>query len=142
MTPYLHYENAGAAADWLAKVFGFEERARYVDGDGVVRELEMEVGGTELWMAGHGPGHWESKGRRPDQLVLVWVDDVDSLYERVTAAGVEVAPPKDQTYDVRSFGPVADPEGYTWGFQRRLGTGYQQTEGGWTQVLPESRPTA
>ena len=34
ITPYLHYEDAAASLDWLARVFGFEEVSRYVDGDG------------------------------------------------------------------------------------------------------------
>ena len=36
LTPYLHYEDAAAMLDWLARVFGFEEVTRYVDADGRV----------------------------------------------------------------------------------------------------------
>ena len=57
----------------------------------------------------------------------MWVDDVDAQYEHIRAAGVEVEPPADQTYDVRTM-TVADPEGYEWNFLKRLGTGYQPTE--------------
>lgn len=140
LTPYLNYEDAGAALDWLSRVFGFQERSRYVDKDGVVRQAEMLVGTTELWLGGRGPGHWESRGRRPDDFIMVWVDDVDAMYDRVVAAGAEVQrPPKDESYDVRSL-PVKDPEGYTWNFIRRLGTGYIQTksldEGGLQEILP------
>jgi uncharacterized glyoxalase superfamily protein PhnB len=35
ITPYLHYEDAAASLEWLARVFGFEEISRYVDGDAV-----------------------------------------------------------------------------------------------------------
>ena len=48
-------------------------------------------------------------------------------------------PPKDQDYDVRSY-RVKDPEGVSWGFMKRLGTGYIQKksldEGGLEEVLP------
>ena len=127
LTPYLYYEDAAAMLDWLSRVFGFEETSRYVDTNGVVREAEMLVGSTELWMSGQDPGYWERKGRGPEQLILVWVDDVDAQYEHIRAAGVEVEPPADQTYDVRTM-TVADPEGYEWNFLKRLGTGYQPTE--------------
>jgi uncharacterized glyoxalase superfamily protein PhnB len=123
LLPQLRYEDAGAMLDWLSRVFGFEERARYVDRDGVVRQAEMRLGGHELWLAGHGPGYWEGQGREPDQWIGVWVDDVDAQYERVRAAGIEAPAPVDKDYDVRSFN-VRDPEGYHWGFLRRIGTGY------------------
>lgn len=141
LLPYVHYEDADAMLDWLSRVFGFEERARYVDKDGLVQQAEMLVGDHELWLSGHGPGYWEKEGRRPDEFIGVWVDDVDAQHRRVVAAGVEADPPKDQDYDVRSFN-VRDPEGYLWGFMRRLGTGYIQRipteEGGLEEILPNA----
>ena len=139
ITPYLHYEDAGGMADWLARVFGFEERARYVDHEGTARQVEMLVGDTELWMSGHGPGYWTKHGGGPDQLILVWVDDVDAHHTRVRTAGVGAGDPEDKTYDVRTY-TVTDPEGYRWDFLARIGTGYQKTEeGGLTEVLPADR---
>jgi uncharacterized glyoxalase superfamily protein PhnB len=139
LVPYVNYEDAGAALDWLSRVFGFEERARYIDKDGLVQQAEMMVGEHELWLSGHGPGHWEREGRRPDEFIGVWVDDVDAQYERVRAAGVDADAPADRDYDVRTFN-VIDPEGYMWGFMRRLGTGYVQRipteDGGLEEVLP------
>jgi uncharacterized glyoxalase superfamily protein PhnB len=138
MVPSIQYEDAGAMLDWLSRVFGFTERSRYVDRDGVVRQAEMRVGAVDLWLSGHGPGYWEQRGRRPEEWIGVWVDDVDAQYERVRAAGAEPPPPADQDYDVRSFN-VRDPEGYLWGFMRRLGTGYIQRipteEGGLEEIL-------
>ncbi len=138
LVPYLFYEDAGAALDWLSRVFGFEERARYIDKDGTVRQAEMLVGDHELWFSGHGPGFWEEKGGRPDTWIGVWVDDVDAMYERVKAAGIESAPPEDKDYDVRSYS-VTDPEGVSWGFMKRLGKPYVQRiptdEGGLEEVL-------
>lgn len=140
LVPSLDYEDAGAMLDWASRVFGFEERARYVDKDGIVRQAELRVGDTEVWLSGHGPGHWDELGRRPDQWIGVWVDDVDAQHARVVAAGVEAEAPVDRDYDVRSFN-VRDPEGYQWGFMRRLGTGYTQTrpveEGGLVEILPD-----
>jgi len=138
ITPYLVYEDAGAALDWLSDTFGFQERSRYVDKDGVVQQAEMVVGATELWLSGR-PNHWKEEGRPPnEQYIIIWVDDVDAMYERVKAAGVAVEPPADQSYDVRNM-HVRDREGYHWSFTRRLGTGYIQTksleEGGLKEIL-------
>jgi uncharacterized glyoxalase superfamily protein PhnB len=140
LLPYLYYEDAGAMLDWLSDVFGFEERGRYVDKDGIVRQAEMLVGQNELWFSGHGPGFWESKGGRPDTWIGVWVDDVDAMYERVKAKGVASEPPEDKDYDVRSYS-VKDPEGVSWGFMKRLGKPYVQRipteEGGLEEILSD-----
>jgi uncharacterized glyoxalase superfamily protein PhnB len=138
LTPCVRYEDAGAMLDWLARVFGFEERGRYVDQDGVVRQAEMYVGANELFLSGHGPGHWAKLGRRPEEWIVVWVEDVDAHHARVVAAGVEAPAPKDQDWGVRSFS-LRDPEGYGWSFMRRLARGYIQTkpthEGGLKEIL-------
>lgn len=133
ITPYLHYEDAAANLEWLARVFGFEEMSRFVDDGARVREAEMHVGDQQLWLSGRDPGYWDEKGRGPEQLILVWVDDVEAQYERVKAAGVDANPPEDKPYGVRMFN-VTDPEGYDWGFMQPTGKGYEQSEGGLAEV--------
>jgi hypothetical protein len=44
LTPYLYYNDAGAASDWLSATFGFEEIERYADEDGKVTNVTMRVG--------------------------------------------------------------------------------------------------
>ena len=77
------------------------------------------------------------KGRGPEQLILIWVDDVDAQYDRVKSAGIDVKPPEDKPYGVRMFN-VTDPEGYDWGFMQPTGKGYEQSEGGLTEVPAQS----
>jgi len=117
ITPYLHYDDVAAMIDWLTGVFGFAERGRWLDADGVVRNAELWAGETEIWLDGD-PEYWKQRGRRPEEWIGVWVDDVDAMYEEVKAAGVNTAPPENKSYGVRTF-DVTDPEGYTWGFMQR-----------------------
>jgi uncharacterized glyoxalase superfamily protein PhnB len=119
LVPYLFYQDAGAMLDWYARVFGWVELARWPGPDGRVRNAEMRVGDTELWLDGGGPSRQDRDGRRAEQWVGVWVDDVDAVYERVRAAGVAAQPPEDKRFGVRML-TVTDPEGYRWGFMRRL----------------------
>jgi uncharacterized glyoxalase superfamily protein PhnB len=56
VVPYSLYEDAGAAMDWLIKVFGFAERVRDRQGDGVVRHAELAVGDGGVIMLG-SPGN-------------------------------------------------------------------------------------
>jgi predicted enzyme related to lactoylglutathione lyase len=70
-----------------------------------------------VWLDGD-PEYWKQRGRRPEEWIGVWVDDVDAMYARVQAAGVGAQPPENKFYGVRVF-DVTDPEGYTWGFMQR-----------------------
>lgn len=128
VTPYLFYEDAGAALDWLARVFGFRETARYVDADDVVRESEMQVGGTTIQLCGHAPGEGHGQGL----LLIVHVDDVDAMHARVVAAGIEAAAPDQQSYGPRTFG-VTDPWGYQWSFWQQVHA-YEERKGGLREV--------
>ena len=43
ITPYLLYEDVGAALEWLGKAFGFSERMRLPGPDGKINHAEMEL---------------------------------------------------------------------------------------------------
>jgi uncharacterized glyoxalase superfamily protein PhnB len=117
ITPYLHYDDVVTMIDWLTRVFGFTERGRWVDAQGKVRNAEICVGANEVWLDGD-PDWWKHKGRRPEEWIGIWVDDVDAMFERVEAAGISADPPEDKFYAVRVL-QVKDPEGYMWGFMQR-----------------------
>ncbi len=138
VTPNLPYEDAALALDWLVNVCGFVERARYIDNKGAVKQAEIYVGDTEVWISGHGEGYWDTQARGPEQYLVVWVNDVDDQWQQVKAAGANPAAPVDQTWGVRNF-YVTDPGGYHWGFHKRLPTGYQQVQapedGGLIEIL-------
>jgi uncharacterized glyoxalase superfamily protein PhnB len=117
ITPYLHYDDIPAMIDWLTGVFGFTERGRWLDAEGIIRNAELFVGNSEVWLDGD-PEYWKQRGRRPEEWIGIWVDDVDAVFARVQAAGVGAQPPENKSYGVRVF-DVIDPEGYTWGFMQR-----------------------
>ena len=80
------------------------------------RALEAErVKLAELWLDGSG-----TEGRPKPVWIGIWVDDVDAMYAQVRAAGVEVDAPVDRDFGVHML-TVEDPEGYQWGFMRRIG---------------------
>jgi uncharacterized glyoxalase superfamily protein PhnB len=117
LVPYLFYEDAGAMLDWYARVFGWVERGRWEE-DGKVQNAEMQVGDGDLWLDGGGAAQLHHRGADHPVWVGVWVDDLDAMYERVRAAGVETDPPETKPYGVRML-TVADPAGYHWGFMTR-----------------------
>uniref|UniRef100_A0A7C4L2Q5 VOC domain-containing protein n=1 Tax=Bellilinea caldifistulae TaxID=360411 RepID=A0A7C4L2Q5_9CHLR len=117
VTPYLHYDNISVALEWLTRVFGFVEKGRWLDEYGHITNAELTVGPSEIWLDG-SPDWWKNKGRRPDDWIGIWVDDVEAMYARVTAAGVTAGHPEPKFYGVRVL-QVRDPEGYVWGFMER-----------------------
>jgi uncharacterized glyoxalase superfamily protein PhnB len=92
VSPYLLYEDAAAAIDWLCQAFGFRERLRYENDNGVVSHAELEVGSDGLIMIGYPGPDYQS----PDHLgqnttiVHVYVDDVDAHCRHAKASGARI----------------------------------------------------
>ncbi len=118
LVPYLHYDDVEKAMAWIEHAFGFKEARRWPDKDGVVANAEIAVGDTEVWLD-REPGHRERRGTLPAPWVGVWVNDPDAMYRRLIAASVEAEPPVDKPWGVRIV-QVADPDGYLWGFMKRI----------------------
>lgn len=116
--PYVFCADAGAIADWCVETLGLVERERWPDDAGVVRNVELVVGEGEVWLDGPVPD-WQCKTAGLGSWIGFLVDDVDAVYGRLCAAGVELDPPRTRDHGVREIA-VTDPEGHTWGFVQRL----------------------
>jgi uncharacterized glyoxalase superfamily protein PhnB len=130
--PFLSYEDVGAAADWLTRVFGFEERAdRYYDSEGRVTHAELELDGAIVMLGWPGPEYRSPKSHGADceqarkwleppnvvDGVLVYVDDLDAHCERAHAAGATILrEPAEEPYG--KLYSAADIEGHRWMFMR------------------------
>jgi len=117
--PYLHYEDATAALEFLTGAFGFRERFRMDGPDGRVAHAEVEMGDGGIVMLGEpGDGYQNPKnlGAKATASIYVYVDDVDEHFVRAKEAGATILrEPTDQFYGDRNYG-VADPEGHEWYF--------------------------
>lgn len=116
IVPYLFFDDAEAAMDFYSRVFGFSEIGRWKNDEGKIQNAEMRVGNTEVWL--DGGGRRQDNDDRPT-WIGVWVDDVDAVYERITAAGVECEAPVTREFGVRMLN-VPDGMGHLWGFIRRV----------------------
>jgi uncharacterized glyoxalase superfamily protein PhnB len=121
LCPYLLYENAAAALDWLTRAFGWRERARQAGADGRVTHAEMTLGGggddAVILLGCPGPQYRNPKHvGHVTQYLYIRVEDVDRHFERAVKAGaVVLEQPADQPYGDRRCG-VEDPEGHRWYF--------------------------
>lgn len=118
--PFLRYQDAPAAIEWLAKAFGFEERAVYPGPDGTVSHAEMSLGRGMIMLSSAKDDALGMKTPRGlgavTQGIYVYVEDVDAHHERAKAAGAEIVIElQDTHYGSREYA-ARDPEGNLWSF--------------------------
>lgn len=121
VVPYLLYEDAGAAMDWLVRVFGFTERARVQHSDGTVRHGELLTGNGGVIMLGSPGGGFRGPAKLGEvtQLQCITITDLAAHRERVQAAGAEVSEVSMRANRAQSY-TVDDPEGHRWYFSEPL----------------------
>ncbi|MGH3139297.1 MAG: VOC family protein, partial [Gaiellales bacterium] len=114
VVPYLLYEDAAAALDFLSRAFGFEEIARMTSPSGRVDHAEVRLGDGEVHLGQpREPISPRRLGGTAVQL-YVYVTDVDAHCNRARMAGAEIVDePADQEYGDRRY-HARDPEGHAW----------------------------
>src|SRR6187402_515647 len=90
--PYLLYEDASRAVEYLETAFGFVQRLEQTGAAGRThRELVLgEDGLVMLGQAGDSFTNPKRLGAYPSVLIHFYIDDVDSLHERARVAGADV----------------------------------------------------
>jgi uncharacterized glyoxalase superfamily protein PhnB len=121
LCPFLRYDDAKAAIEFLGRAFGFEEKLVVPDGDGNIAHAQLALDGGVVMLG---------STRTDDPLALssaralggvssgiyVTVADPDAHHARAVAAGaVIVMPLTNQEYGSREYA-ARDPEGNLWSF--------------------------
>ena len=121
VSPYLLYEDAAAAVDYLQRTFGFELRRSEIGGAGRTHYevLLGEDGLVMLGQAGEGFSSPRKLGSFPPSMIHVYVADVEALYARAMEAGAEIAALELSPAGDRRF-TATDPEGQVWVFAQRV----------------------
>jgi PhnB protein len=118
VTPYLHVDGASAAIEFYTLVLGATERMRMPgDAPDKIGHAELQVGDSVIMLADEFPDMGamgpKSVGGSP-VTILVYVDDVDAVFDRALAAGARaIEEPTDQFYGDRA-GQFEDPFGHRW----------------------------
>ena len=132
VVPMIAYEDGIAALDWLARAFGFIERARMIGPDGRLAHGEMIAGEGLIMLATPTPAYEGPKRHRAhcdraaewSQVpwiidgVLVYVADVDAHCQRAVAAGANILSKPEDGPPGRRY-RVEDSEGHRWMFMER-----------------------
>jgi uncharacterized glyoxalase superfamily protein PhnB len=124
VTPYLLYEDADAAIDFLTRAFQFREVTRTTgSAGGVHAELDVGRDGAFVYLGSPGGDFQGPAQVGQTSLVYVLVDDVDAHYERAKTEGaLIVEEPNDQRSGHRRY-TCDDPQGHEWCFATEIGGG-------------------
>ena len=135
LVPFLGYEDAAAAIDWLCAAFGATENAeaRSTDAAGRVMHAELDLEGSTIFLstpAGYvgSRTHRESceiERRTHDNPWVIdglWVEvaDVDAHHARAVDAGATVIRGLDEPGIGYRIYTAEDLEGHRWMFGQRL----------------------
>jgi uncharacterized glyoxalase superfamily protein PhnB len=114
--PYLFYEDAEAAVEFLTRAYGFEEHFRTIGGAGGLH-VELRLEGDSLMLGQPPEGYLNPRhANHSTAMVHVYVADVDAHFDHAKAAGAEILmEPTDQSNGDRRY-DTRDPEGHMWSF--------------------------
>jgi uncharacterized glyoxalase superfamily protein PhnB len=135
LVPFLGYEDAAAAIDWLCAAFGATEDrdSRFTDADGTITHAELDLEGSTIFLSTPA-GYVSSRKHRGDCAIergmhenpwvidglFVEVDDVDAHHARAAETGATILrEPEDPGIGYRIY-TAEDLEGHRWMFGQRL----------------------
>ena len=113
--PELDYEDVNAAAAWLCRAFGFEERLRIAS-----HRVQITFRGASVVAIERPPRPAAAGPARAGCSVMVRVEDVDRHHERAARSGAAVIrPPASYPYGERQY-TAEDPGGHRWTFSQSI----------------------
>ena len=121
--PYLAYDDAPSALEFICRAFGFSERMRMPGPEGILMHAELAYGGSVLMLSSAMPemGVASPSGQSAvNGNVTVYVQDVDAHCAQARAAGAAIVEePADMFWGDRMY-RAADPEGHHWSFMQHV----------------------
>jgi uncharacterized glyoxalase superfamily protein PhnB len=134
IVPFIGYEDAAAAIDWLEQAFGFvEDRSARHEHAGTIGHAELDLGGATIYLSTPADYASPKSLRQSSELArraydnpwvidghFVEVDDVGAHFDRAVAAGATILrEPEEPGVGFRIY-TAEDPEGHRWMFGQRL----------------------
>ena len=117
VTPHLFVRNTDDAVSFYLKAFGAVELFRNTLPDGTVLFVELAMGQGRVLISEETPSlnafAPPTIGGSP-VLLLVEVDDADTVARRAVEAGAHIEMPVEEMFWGERYGVVADPFGHRW----------------------------
>lgn len=116
VSPYLLVKGAARLIEFLKEALDAEELRRFPAPGRGVKHAELRIGDSIVMIADEFPPDWPATPSH----VHVYVEDVDSAYERALAAGAEPLMPPAKGDDEDKRGGVKGPGGVCWWIGTRV----------------------
>ena len=118
--PFLRYDDAPAAFEWLARAFGFEKQMLVPGPDGTIAHAQLRYGGSLIMIGSARDDVMNLKSPAAvggtTQGIYVHVDDADAHHDRAIAAGAKIIMELEDTeFGSREY-MARDLEGHLWSF--------------------------
>ena len=118
--PFLRYEDAPAAFEWLHRAFGFEKQMLVPGPRGTIAHAQLRYGASVLMIGTAEDDFMNMKSPKAaggvTQGIYVHVDDIEAHHDRARAAGAEIIMALEDTeYGSREYA-ARDLEGHLWSF--------------------------
>lgn len=117
VTPYLTVRDAARALEFYKQAFGAKEKGAMKGPDGKIMHAEIVIGDSIIMLADEFPEFGslspQSIGGSPMGL-HVYVEDVDSAFDRAVKAGANVEMPVADMFWGDRYGKLRDPFGHKW----------------------------
>jgi uncharacterized glyoxalase superfamily protein PhnB len=135
LVPFLGYEDAAAAIDWLCATFGAVENAeaRATDPEGTVMHAELDLEGSTIFLSTPSGYVGSRKHRTTCEVeramhdnpwvidgLFIEVDDVDAHHAHAVKAGATIIRGLDEPGIGYRIYTAEDLEGHRWMFGQRL----------------------
>ncbi|MEV8631099.1 VOC family protein [Streptosporangium sp. NPDC051023] len=120
VVPFLRYQDAPAAIEWLGKVFGFRPAVMVPGPRGGIGYAQLMLGDAVIMLASIRPDepYLRSALDLPavSQGVFVVVGDLDAHYEQAVSRGAEIVVEPEATPEGTRIYVAFDLEGQLWAF--------------------------
>ncbi|MER7127358.1 VOC family protein [Streptosporangium saharense] len=120
VVPFLRYQDAPGAIEWLGKVFGFRPSVTVPGSHGGVGYAQLTLGDAVIVLASERPGepYLRSALDLPavSQGVFVVVEDLEAHYEQAVTRGAEIVVEPETTPEGTRVYMAFDLEGQLWAF--------------------------
>jgi PhnB protein len=118
VTPHLTVRDGVKLIEFYKQAFGAKEIRRSVAPDGKsLLHADLQIGDSRIFL---NDEFLEMGARSPlatdgtSVQIHLYVEDVDSLYERATSAGAKVVMPLADQFWGDRYGVIEDPSGHRW----------------------------
>jgi uncharacterized glyoxalase superfamily protein PhnB len=134
IVPFIGYEDAAGAIEWLGRAFGFvEDRSARYEEDGTITHAELALDGATIYLS-TPRGYASPRSLRAESQLarrsydnpwvidghFVEVDDVGAHHARAVEAGATILrEPEEPGIGFRIY-TAEDPEGHRWMFGQRV----------------------